>query len=504
MSTFHIPEEILTVIESLQKAGFQAYLVGGCVRDMVRREKPKDWDVTTDATPEEIQKVFPHAFYENDFGTVGIVNPVRGDGASPASNGTGEETIDPTLKVVEVTPFRIEGKYTDGRRPDSVHWSTKLSDDLKRRDFTMNAIAYDPAKKEVVDPFGGQAHIKDKMIVAVGEPEERFAEDYLRMLRAVRFSAELGFAIEARTIDAIRAQAKKIIAVSAERVREEFSKILMSARPKEGIESAHELGILAHIAPEMEKGIDVEQNGDHIYDVWEHNLRALQHSADRNWPLQVRLAAMLHDVSKPETRRWAKEKNDWTFYGHDVVGGRVARAVLTRLKYPKEIVENVSKLVRYHLFFSDIEKITLSAVRRIVSNVGPELVWDLMDVRACDRIGMGRPKETPYRLRKYHSMIEEAMRAPVSVGMLKIDGAKIMEITGEKPGPRLGWILHALLEEALENPDINTAEEMASRTLKLSKLSDAELKKVGEAGKEKKEAEEEKELSEIRKRYGVK
>ena len=465
------------------------------MRDMVRVEKPKDWDVATDATPDEIQKIFPHAFYENEFGTVGVVND--------PSTGSGQ-AIDETLKVVEVTPFRIEGKYTDGRRPDTVHWSKHLSDDLKRRDFTMNAIAYDPTEDKLVDPFGGQAHIKDKMIVAVGEPEERFAEDYLRMLRAVRFSAELGFAIEVRTMDAIRAHAKNITAVSAERVREEFSKLVMSARPKEGIEIAHELGILAHIAPEMEKGISVEQNGDHIYDVWEHNLRALQHSADRQWPLQVRLAAMLHDVSKPETRRWSKEKNDWTFYGHDVVGGRVAREVLTRLKYPKEIVENVSKLVRYHLFFSDIEKITLSAVRRIVSNVGPELVWDLMDVRACDRIGMGRPKETPYRLRKYHSMIEEAMRAPVSVGMLKIDGAKIMEITHEKPGPRLGWILHALLEGALENPDINTEDEMASRALTLAKLSDTELRAIGEAGKVKKEQEEKKELEEIRKRYGVK
>ena len=244
MKLFSVPKEILTVTETLQKAGFQAYLVGGCMRDMVRGEKPKDWDVATDATPEEIQKIFPHAFYENDFGTVGVVN---------------DDAEDESLKVVEVTPFRIEGKYTDGRRPDSVHWSKNLGDDLKRRDFTINAIAYDPAKKEIVDPFGGQAHIKDKMIVAVGEPEERFAEDYLRMLRAVRLSAELGFAIEARTMDAIRAHAKKITAVSAERVREEFSKMIMSALPKEGIEIAHEAGILSHIAPELEKGIEFPQ-----------------------------------------------------------------------------------------------------------------------------------------------------------------------------------------------------------------------------------------------------
>ncbi|MEK7139959.1 MAG: CCA tRNA nucleotidyltransferase, partial [Patescibacteria group bacterium] len=240
MKLFSVPKEIENVTGALQEAGFQAYLVGGCVRDMVRVEKPKDWDVATDATPDKIQKIFPHAFYENEFGTVGVVND--------PSTGSGQ-AIDETLKVVEVTPFRIEGKYTDGRRPDTVHWSKHLSDDLKRRDFTMNAIAYDPTEDKLVDPFGGQAHIKDKMIVAVGEPEERFAEDYLRMLRAVRFSAELGFAIEVRTMDAIRAHAKNITAVSAERVREEFSKLVMSARPKEGIEIAHELGILAHIAP---------------------------------------------------------------------------------------------------------------------------------------------------------------------------------------------------------------------------------------------------------------
>lgn len=459
------------------------------MRDLIRGSKPKDWDITTDATPEQIQKLFEHSFYENDYGTVGVIN---------------EDVSDETLKVVEVTPFRIEGKYTDGRRPDTVHFSGNLEDDLKRRDFTVNAIAYDSHKGHIVDLYKGQEDIKDKIIRTVGKPEERFSEDYLRMLRAARLATELGFTIDPATEEAIKMSVKQLDNVSRERVRDEFSKVLMSANPMEGIILAHKLGVLAHIAPEIERGIKVEQNGDHIYDVWEHNLRALQHSAERGWPLQVRLAAMLHDVSKPETRRWSKEKNDWTFYGHDVVGGRVARAVLTRLKYPKEIVENVSKLVRYHLFFSDIEKITLSAVRRIVSNVGPELVWDLMDVRACDRIGMGRPKETPYRLRKYHSMIEEAMRAPVSVGMLKIDGAKIMELTGEKPGPRLGWILHALLESALENPDINTPEEMESRTQKLAKLSDAELKKVGESGKEKKEEEEEKELAEIRKRYGVK
>jgi len=257
---------------------------------------------------------------------------------------------------------------------------------------------------------------------------------------------------------------------------------------------------------EIESGIEVDQAGEHIYTVWEHNLRALQHSADREWPLHVRLAALLHDVSKPETRRKAHvgSKKKWTFYGHDVVGGRVTKKIMERLKFSKKQVDVVTKLVRYHLFFSDIEQITLSAVRRIVRNVGPENVWDLMKVRACDRIGMGRPKEAPYRLRKYESMIEEAMRAPVSVGMLKIDGGKIMEITKEKPGPKIGLILHALLEEVLDNPELNTEEYLEKQAMGLISLPVKKLEDLGEKGKEKKILKEEVELKEIRKRHGVK
>lgn len=486
---FNTPEEVSRITETLQSKGFQAYLVGGCVRDLVLGKKPRDWDVTTNAKPDEIQALFPKTFYENDYGTVGVVN---------------EETSDETLRVVEVTPFRIEGKYSDGRRPDTVHWSDKLEDDLKRRDFTINAIAYDPHKGQLIDPYDGQKDIRDKVIRTVGEPVERFSEDYLRILRAVRLATELGFTIDANTEKAIKDNAEKLGEVSRERVREEFSKIIMSDKPMGGIILMENLGVLKQVVPELSVGIGVEQNGDHIYDVWEHNLRALQHSAERDWPLHVRIAALLHDVSKPETRRWSKEKDDWTFYGHDVVGGRVAKKIMERLKFSRHETDVVSKLVRYHLFFSDIEKITLSAVRRIVKNVGPENVWDLMKVRACDRIGMGRPKETPYRLRKYEAMIEEAMRAPVSVGMLKIDGARLMEITPEKPGPRLGFILHALLEDVLEDPELNTSEYLEKRAQELAQLSDTELKKLGEAGKEKKEEEEAKEIGEIRKRHWVK
>ena len=486
---FNIPEEVSQVTKKLRNAEFEACLVGGCVRDLLRGEKPKDWDITTNAKPEEIQKLFEKSFYENDYGTVGVVN---------------EEAKDKTLKVVEVTPYRIEGKYTDGRRPDEVHFSNNLEDDLKRRDFTVNAIAYDDAKGQLVDLYKGQQDIKDKTIRTVGNPEERFSEDGLRILRAIRLATELGFTINIDTEEAIRKMASMLGKISKERIRDEFIKIIMSQNPMDGLILANKLGVLKYIIPEIENGIGIEQNGDHIYSVWEHNLRAVQHSANRDWPLHVRLSALLHDVSKPETRRWSKEKNDWTFYGHDVVGGRVSREILTRLKFPKDTVNVVSKLVRNHLFFSDIEKITLSAVRRIVRNVGPENVWDLMKVRACDRIGMGRPKETPYRLRKYEAMIEEAMRAPISVQMLKIDGAKIMEVTREKPGPKIGLILHALLEEVLDDPAKNTEEFLTKQAKELIKLPEEKLKELGEKGKKKKEKEEEKEIEEIRKRHWVK
>ena len=493
---FTIPKEIARVTEALLAQGFEAYLIGGCVRDLVRGVQPKDWDITTNAEPDEIIALFPKTFYENEYGTVGVVNEeIPEDEADP---------IRKTLRIVEVTPYRKETTYTNFRHPDEISFSGDLADDLLRRDFTMNAIAYDITERKIIDLHGGEKDITRKLIRTVGDPGDRFHEDALRVMRAVRFAAELGFTIEKETMDAVVAYAHRLEKIAAERIRDEFIKIIMSSQPMTGIVLLHHTGVLKYILPELEQGLRCEQNGDHIYDVWEHNLRALQHSADRGWPLHVRMAALLHDVAKPATRRWSEEKKDWTFYGHDVVGGRMSTQMLERLRFSKQFIHDISTLVRYHLFFSDIEKITLSAVRRIVANVGSDLVWDLMNVRSCDRIGMGRPKETPYRLRKYHSMIEEAMRAPVSVGMLRIDGAKIMEATNVTPGPRIGWTLHALFEEVLEHPELNTAEYLEGRSKELIRLPEEELRKLGEAGRERKEEEEESEVGAIRKKYGVK
>lgn len=483
-----IPTEALNVATKLQNAGFKAYFVGGCVRDLLLKRKPKDWDVATDATPEQIQMIFPDSFYENTFGTVGV--KVEGE-------------VDETLKVIEVTPFRLESEYSDFRRPDTVTFSKNLEDDLKRRDFTINALALDPVTKDIIDLYKGQDDLKDKIVRTVGDATDRFSEDALRMLRAIRISTELGFSISHETLEAIMLHVKHLDKISKERIRDEFTRIIMSTEPMLGMAMVERLGMLPYIAPELVKAVGVEQNKEaHKYTVFEHLLRSLQHAADKGWGLDIRLASLFHDVCKPHTMR--KQGESTTFYGHDIVGARVTHETLTNLRFPVKLVEKVTKLVRWHMFFSDTEQITLSAVRRLIVNVGKENIWDLMNLRACDRIGTGRPKESPYRLRKFHAMIEEAMHDPVSVGMLKIDGKRVMEVTHETPGPKIGFTLHALLEEVIEDPNKNTPEYLESRAEELVKLEINELKRLGEAGKDIKEREEQKVLEEIKGKHGVK
>ena len=487
ISPSKIPPEVVRVTEGLEKAGFEAWIVGGCVRDLLLERTPKDWDVTTNATPEQIQAAFPHTYYTNEFGTVGVVN---------------DDATDERTKVVEVTPYRLEGKYSDARRPDSVEFSQNIEDDLKRRDFTINALAYSTSQGQLLDPYDGIKDMGTRWIRAVGEPKERFDEDALRIMRAVRIAAELDFTIEPKTAAAIGESATQLEKISKERIRDEFMRILNSSQPMKALILSHKMGILKYIAPELETGIGVEQNQAHSFDVFEHNIRSAQHAADKDWSFIVRLSALFHDVGKPKSRRWSDEKRDWTFHGHDVVGARMTKKILENLKFSRETIDKATSLVRWHMFFSDPEKVTLSAVRRIVANVGKEHIWDLINLRICDRIGTGRPKEQPFRLRKYQAMIEQAMRDPISVGMLKIDGRVLINL-GEKPGPRIGWTLHALLEEVLEDPAINTAEYLEQRAGELLLMPDKELRKIGEEAKEAKDVAEEAEIKDIHKKYFV-
>ncbi len=491
----NVPKEAIMVIALLQNAGHEAFLVGGCVRDLLMDLKPKDYDVTTTATPEEIISLFPKTFYENTYGTVGVVT-------------CGEENLpvcsDESIKIVEVTPYRLETTYSDNRHPDQVLWSKNIEDDLKRRDFTCNAIAYNPVTGEVIDPFGGQTDIKDKLIRAVGNPDLRFNEDGLRLMRAIRLASQLDFDIHTVTRESIEKNGHLLNNISRERVRDEFVKLITTDFPMRGLVLMKETSILQYVVPELERGVGIEQNQAHKFDVWEHNLRTLQHAADKKWPLHVRLSAIFHDISKPETRRYSKEKNDYTFYGHDVVGGRVTREIMERLKFPKDLIDKVSMFVRWHMFFSDTEQITLSAVRRLITNVGKENIWDLIDLRMCDRIGTGRPKEEPYRLRMYESMVEQALQDPISLKMLKTDGKRIMSVTQETPGPKIGYVLHALFDEVLEDPEKNTEEYLDNRAKELMKQPVEELKKLGEAGKEEMEEKNKEKVQEIKKQFKVK
>jgi putative nucleotidyltransferase with HDIG domain len=455
-----IPKEVIAVVALLKHEGFSAHLVGGCVRDVILGRTPKDWDVTTKASPEDIQRIFPHTFYENAFGTVGVVN---------------DEATDETLRVIEVTPYRLESGYSDKRHPDAVEFAATLEEDLARRDFTVNALALDPLTGDIVDPFGGQRDIEQKILRAVGDGRARFSEDALRIMRAVRLSAELDFELAEETIAAIRELGETLSAISAERIRDEFTKLVMSPFPRKGMETLYELGLLRYVVPELEEGINVKQNQAHSYGVFEHIVRTLQGAADKNASLPVRLAALFHDIAKPRTRAFDDKKDDWSFHGHEVVGAKVARARLTALRYPNDTVDTVVKLVRWHMFFSDTEQITHAAVRRLIQNVGPERIEDIILLRICDRIGTGRPKEEPYRLRKYQAMIEEAMRDPISVSMLSVGGEDVMRVLGERGSPRVGLILHALLEEVLDDPAKNTKDYLEKRTAELGALPAKEL-----------------------------
>ena len=323
------------------------------------------------------------------------------------------------------------------------------------------------------------------------------------MLRAVRIAAELDFALDGGVATGIAAHAGKLAGISRERVRDELTRILESDRPMQALFVAQKLGILPFIIPELEEGIGCAQNQAHSFDVFEHLLRSMQHAADQKWPLDVRLAALLHDVGKPATRRWSDEKGDWTFYGHDVVSARMAKKILADLRFPKDLSYKVETLIRWHMFFSDPDTITLSAVRRVIARVGTDNIQDLLKLRVCDRIGTGRPKAHPFRLRKYMSMVDEAMRDPISVGMLKIDGKRIMEIASVTPGPRIGWVLHALLEEVLDDPGKNTEEYLGTRAEELLKLEDDALKLLGEEGKGRREEEEKGAVAELRKKHHV-
>ncbi|MBI4153483.1 CCA tRNA nucleotidyltransferase, partial [Candidatus Woesebacteria bacterium] len=384
----HSNEFVAEILDKFEKAGFEIYIVGGAVRDVLMGKPIYDWDFTTNATPEEILRILPEGFYDNIFGTVGVSHP---SSQSP----------------YEITTFRREFGYSDRRRPDRVEWGKNLKEDLSRRDFTINAMALKRTggEFELIDPYGGQKDLEVKLIRAVGDPDERFSEDALRMIRAIRIAAELGFFIEEKTAYAVKKNASLINKIAKERVKEELFKILSSPHPDGGMTILRNAGLMGEILPELEKTFGVEQKSParhHIYDVGTHSLMALKNCKSQD-PV-VRFATLIHDIGKPQTYK-KLESGVITFYNHEVVSTKIAKNIADRLRFSKKEKDKLITLVRWHQFTVD-ERQTDSAIRRFIRNVGKENIADMLDLRIADRLG-GGARETSWRLEEFKKRLIE-------------------------------------------------------------------------------------------------
>lgn len=468
-----IPETILKIINKLQENSFEVYLVGGSVRDFLLNRKKiiTDWDIATNAKPEEIQAIFPRSIYDNDFFTVFIFPK------------------DPVIKNVHITTFRKDKEYLDKRHPTSLAFGKTIKEDLERRDFTINALALkllknsatannlieiDNLRLELLDVFQGIKDLENKTIRCVGNPNERFNEDALRLMRAIRFATELNFQIEKDTFNSIKKNSQLINSISKERIRDEFIKIVQSENPDRGIDLLKTSELLKFIIPELLEGDKCLQNKHHIYDVYTHNVYSLKYAALYKYSLEVRLAALFHDIAKPYVKKG--EYPAATFYHHEIVGANLTKEILERLKFPAATIKKVVHLVRHHLFYYDIGKVTESGVRRFIKRVGKENIQDLLNLRIAERKGSGVPKAKPYRLRHFEYMIEKVQKDPITTSMLKIDGNDVMKTLDIQPGPKIGLILNALLEKVLNNPKKNTIKYLKNQIKKINLLSDDELK----------------------------
>ncbi len=427
-------------MEKMAAAGFAVYVVGGSVRDFLSGKENHDWDFTTDATPEQIMAVFPESFYDNAFGTVGVK---MADG-----------------EIFEITTFRKEGKYSDRRHPDEVSWGKTVEEDLARRDFTVNAMAMD-LKDHLIDPFGGQTDLRNKVIKAVGNPEDRFSEDALRMIRAVRLATQLCFTIDEATFLSIKENASLITKISGERVRDEMTKILSAKYPADGVKLLYNAGLLDYLLPELARGVGMKQPGHHIHDVFTHSLEALRFCKSSSW--LVRLATLIHDIGKPATYKEFNGKP--TFYNHEVVGAAIAKTIAARWHLSKDDREKLYILVRWHMFTVS-ELLTDAAIRRFIKRVGKENVADMLDLRIADRLGSGS-RETSWRLEQFKDRIIEVQKHIPSVTDLKVNGNDVMQTLGIGPGPKVGKILNKLFEEITENPEKNERDYLLKRAEQL-------------------------------------
>jgi putative nucleotidyltransferase with HDIG domain len=475
-----IPVPVVFLLQTLHQKGYEAYLVGGAVRDLLlQKENITDWDITTNATPEQMLPLFTDSFYDNNFGTV-MVAPKH----VMAQMGRSENY--PGFDVFDITTFRNEFGYSDRRRPDVVVWGQTLEEDLKRRDFTINAIAIDTLKletgskedgqgfvegeTEIIDRYQSVDDLNQKLIRAVGDPDQRFKEDALRMMRAIRIGAQLGFTIETGTLTAITNNAQLLESISWERIRDELMKIIGSPYPGDGIQLLAATGLLDYILPELTAGKNVPQGGHHIYDVYNHSLESLKNcpSSDR----LVRLATLLHDIGKPRTIRFQGPRGV-TFYGHEVVGARMAVKIAERLRLSNKDKDKLYTLIRWHMFTYD-PQMTDAAIRRFIKRVGLENINDMIMLRIGDRKG-GGSKATSWRLRELQVRIGENLYTPMSTKDLVINGTDIMTLLVLKPGPIIGKILNQLFEEVMEDKLENSKESLELRARELHSQIDSSI-----------------------------
>jgi len=436
-----LPESVQDILNKFNKSGYEIYIVGGAVRDIIMGRPTNDWDFTTNATPEEILKVIPDGYYDNVFGTVGL-------------------TVDGIERPFEITTYRTEQGYSDARHPDIITWGKTLEDDLSRRDFTINSLAIDKELK-VIDLYNGQKDINDGLVRAVGDPHERFSEDALRMMRAIRIATQLGFKIEEKTFEAIKKNAPLINKIAKERVKEELFKILGSGNPYEGMVLFRESELMSEILPEMEKCFGVEQKSPgrhHIYDVGNHLLMSLKFCKSMD-PV-TRFATLIHDIGKPQTYR-KLPSGVITFYNHEMVSTRIAENIADRLRFSKKEKDKFVTLVRWHQFTVD-EHQTDSAIRRILKNVGLENMEDMLSLRVADRLG-GGARETSWRLEEFKKRLVEVQKQPFSVNDLKIDGNDVMKTLSISSGPKVGEILQKLFNEVVEKKVKNEKEVLLKK-----------------------------------------
>ena len=438
-----VPADVFAICRTLADKGKRAWIVGGCVRDLILGRTASDWDVCTDALPDDLLRIFPRAV--------------------PTGIAHGTVTVVKNHQHYEVTTLRGETTYSDGRRPDSVFFVDDITADLARRDFTVNAMAISPVDGHLIDPFDGQGDLRRGILRAVGDAHARFSEDGLRVLRAARFSAQLGFALDPATHRAIGDTLDTFRKVSAGRIRDEWMKAMKAVKPSMAFEIMRETGLLAIICPELMESVGVDQNRYHTFDVWGHAMSCMD--ACVGDPV-LRISALFHDVGKPRSRAFSDKTKDYTFYEHERIGAEMVRPICERLRFSTDERGRIEDLVRFHMWHYD--GWTDAAVRRWIRRVGTHRVEDLYALREADIRGKGPTKVTPEDFDSLGALKAHVERilaegAALTTKDLKLNGHDLMGELGIKPGRILGEILEQLLEVVINDPTENDRDRLLAR-----------------------------------------